>query len=466
MQKNYERGKFMKKLLSFALAILLVCGFTACNSKAGGKTASVTSKPGSSQAASSKDNTSSNDVSSNLTSSLDEITDFDSFVDKFEEDNDIQIKEEEDGSITVEVDNPTEGDDEDEYKPAIPTIKPTPAPTPEAEPEPTPTPIPEPEPTPTPTPEPEPTPTPTPTPDSEPTPESATDPKAQYMGYTYTTGQKHTALSATDRYFYSILNSQQQSWYRAIDKAVNNLEYEARFNVDISKNKNYMIYFLYMFDHPEHFYLGNTVTMYNYGNGISSIIFCYSDGVQYCKYGHNPSSLTPELKANILAQKARFDTEVKRIVSTIPANAPDVVKEKLIYDRILLDSYYNLDAKWSGVCEPNWNAYGIIINKHGVCEAYAEAFQTLLYAVGIQSTGIVGEAGGGHKWNAVKLDGEWYACDITFDDPVGGNPHGAYHNYFNLTTVEMEKDGHTTEGSDYPGPVCTGTKYSYSNCFK
>ena len=116
--------------------------------------------------------------------------------------------------------------------------------------------------------------------------------------------------------------------------------------------------------------------------------------------------------------------------------------------------------------KPQNSSYGIIINKHGVCEAYAEAFQTLLYAVGFQSTGIVGEAGGGHKWNAVKLDGEGYACDITFDDPVGGNPHGTYHNYFNLTTVEMEKDGHTTEGSDYPGPVCTGTKYSYSNCFK
>ena len=66
---------------------------------------------------------------------------------------------------------------------------------------------------------------------------------------------------------------------------------------------------------------------------------------------------------------------------------------------------------------------------------------------------------------AVKLDGEWYVCDITFDDPIGGDPYDAYHHYFNRTTKWMEENRHSTEGSDYPGPNCTGTKYAYENCF-
>ncbi|MBO5869073.1 MAG: transglutaminase, partial [Oscillospiraceae bacterium] len=120
---------------------------------------------------------------------------------------------------------------------------------------------------------------------------------------------------------------------------------------------------------------------------------------------------------------------------------------------------------WDGLANDNWTAYGIMVEGTGECESYAEAFQTLCLKMGINCTGITGTAdGGGHKWNAVELDGEWYACDVTFDDPLGGDPNGTYHRYFNLTTKEMAAD-HSTAGSDFPGPDCTGTKYSFTNYF-
>lgn len=421
-----------------------------------------------------------------ISSIFEDATDFDDVADIIESTTKIDITENNDGSVTIDLSTPAA--DDDMVAPAIPTVKPTPEvmpePTPEVNPEPEKAPDKEcetkPEPTPKketekePTPEvkPEPTPevTPEPEPETEPMPTPEIKPELEiepspYSGYTYTSGQKHTALASTDRYLYSLLSSEQQSWYRSIDKAVSNLEAQASFNVSMSENRNYYIYFIYMFDHPEHFYLGNTVTIWGNGDGTSALKFCYSDGVNYCSYGHTPSEITPELKSSILSKKKIFDTEVNRIISTIPANAPEVVKERLIYDRILMDCHYNLSARWNGICEDNWNAYGIIVNKYGVCESYSEAFQTLLCAVGIQSTGIVGTAGGGHKWNAVKLEGEWYACDITFDDPIGGEHGAAYHYYFNRTTKWMEEQQHSTDNSDYPGPVCNGTKYSYDNCF-
>ncbi len=460
----------MKRYVSTLLAALLALSLTACNRPADNKTAALSSKPSLSQTVSSTEDTSSVAVSSDDgASSLEGVTDFESFVSRLEESSDIKTTEDEDGNITVELTEPTTDDeDDDRNKPAVPTIDNLPTPTPEPEPEPTPapTPTPEPEPEPEPTPTPEPEPTPAPEPEPTPTPAPTPEPETKlYDGYTYAANQKHTALPVTERYYYSVLDSERQSWYRTIDKAVRNLEAKASFNVSMSENNNYLIYFMYMFDNPELFYLGNTCTIFSNGDGTSSLKFCYSDGVNYCRYGHTPSEITPELKESILAKKAVFDNEVNRIISTIPADAPDVVKERLIYDRILLDSYYNLSAKWNGICEDNWNAYGIIVNKYGVCESYSEAFQLLCNAVGIQCTGIVGTAGGGHKWNAVRLDGEWYACDITFDDPIGGDPNDAYHNYFNLTTARMEELHHSTDGSDYPGPICAGTKYAYADCF-
>ncbi len=96
---------------------------------------------------------------------------------------------------------------------------------------------------------------------------------------------------------------------------------------------------------------------------------------------------------------------------------------------------------------------------------FSIAFQTLCLKVGINATGVVGNAGGGHKWNAVELDGEWYICDITFDDPIGGEQGVAYHYYLNRTTAEMEEMHHSTENSDYPGPKSTATEYSFKNYF-
>ncbi|MBQ8732662.1 MAG: hypothetical protein IJY82_07535 [Oscillospiraceae bacterium] len=296
-------------------------------------------------------------------------------------------------------------------------------------------------------------------PQPEPTP-TPTTPK-----YTYTTGQTHTPVPFQERYLYSFLDEEMKECYRKIDRAIKELAGRVSFSCNIAEDRKYMIYFLYAFDHPEHFYLGNTMTIYNHGDGTSSILLCYSDGESYCNYGTALPEIDDSLRASIRDKKAIFDRTVSQILSTIPADAPDVVKERLIYDRILMDSFYHLGAKWKGVAPDDWTAYGIVVNHYGVCESYAEAFQALCLAAGINCTGIVGTAGGGHKWNAVQLEGEWYICDITFDDPIGGEEGAAYHYYFNRTTAEMEEMNHDSSNSDWPVPVATATKYSFSEYF-
>ena len=304
---------------------------------------------------------------------------------------------------------------------------------------------------------------------------------AKSFRYEYTTNQKHTWLALEDRYLYSLLDDEWKGYYRQIDEAVRNLEETVSIATDLSADRRYLIYQVYKFDNPELIYLADMVTIISHGSGLYELGFCYSVGRangESCGYGKG--ELTEGLRQKILNKQACFDDAVNAIISTIPVNAPDAVKERIIYDKLLLSSAYNLPAAmgnqdavggvWNGLANDNWTAYGVMVNHTGVCESYSEAFQTLCNAVGINCTGIVGTAGGGHKWNAVKLDGEWYMCDVTFDDPIGGDANEAYHYYFNLTSARMKELGHDWSANNWEEffrfltvPNCTGTKYSWNN---
>ncbi len=91
----------------------------------------------------------------------------------------------------------------------------------------------------------------------------------------------------------------------------------------------------------------------------------------------------------------------------------------------------------------------------GVCNAYMKAYTLLLTAVGIESKEVTGTANGGlHGWNLVKLDGEWYHVDCTWDDPLTDG--WERHDYFCVPDDIMRED-HIWNAADYP--AATGTKY-------
>lgn len=66
---------------------------------------------------------------------------------------------------------------------------------------------------------------------------------------------------------------------------------------------------------------------------------------------------------------------------------------------------------------------GVFVGRRALCSGFAEALRNLLAEKGIQSKYITGWANNyngsgkkvGHAWNQVKLDGEWFNCDITCD---------------------------------------------------
>lgn len=77
------------------------------------------------------------------------------------------------------------------------------------------------------------------------------------------------------------------------------------------------------------------------------------------------------------------------------------------------------------ISKPNIrNIYGALCERQVVCEGYAKAYKYLLDKINIENIIVVGygtNSNGNkeeHAWNYVKLNQNWYAVDVTWDDPI------------------------------------------------
>jgi len=173
-------------------------------------------------------------------------------------------------------------------------------------------------------------------------------------------------------------------------------------------------------------------------------------------------SMTNEIALGRLSNE---DTEVankaKDIVSQVIKNTmTDYEKELAIHDYLVLNYKYDYDNyKNDTIPDESYTPYGLLIKGTGVCQAYAEATEILLNLVGIECKLVTGTSKGeSHAWNIVKLDGEYYMLDVTFDDPTPDEPGQVNYNYFNVTADKLSQD-HNWDSSKWP--IANGTKYNY-----
>lgn len=133
----------------------------------------------------------------------------------------------------------------------------------------------------------------------------------------------------------------------------------------------------------------------------------------------------------------------------------DCANELAIHDYLV--THINYDAS----LEASYNAYDALIKGKAICGGYAECFKTFMDLLGIENTTLSGTAGDAqHIWNAVRLDGDWYQVDVTWDDPVNATSIALDHAYFNLSDEDMAID-HFWEPSQYPHIQAEGTRCTY-----
>lgn len=118
---------------------------------------------------------------------------------------------------------------------------------------------------------------------------------------------------------------------------------------------------------------------------------------------------------------------------------------------------------------------GVFLNRKAVCAGYARAVQYLLQKCGVEcayASGLVrrenGEQGGGHAWNILKVDGDYYYMDSTWDDSsdtiqkVKMTDIG--FSYFCITTEEISRSrGFERCPVDMPNCIATRANFYYHN---
>lgn len=178
----------------------------------------------------------------------------------------------------------------------------------------------------------------------------------------------------------------------------------------------------------------------------------------------NVTDLTREINnlegKEMIPKLQRTYNYAREIIATIiKPNMTDYDKAKLVHDYVVNHTRYDGEAaeqflKGEDSDANAFMAYGVLINKKGVCQGYAEAVQILLSLAGIESDLVIGDAVDEegthvpHMWNLVLIDNEYYMLDATWDDPVG--PRDVIlHDFFLIDSKTLKKT-HKWAYDEYP----------------
>ena len=168
------------------------------------------------------------------------------------------------------------------------------------------------------------------------------------------------------------------------------------------------------------------------------------------------------------------------LIEIIYEGMTDYQKARSIFDWICLNTVYDYDETGLssiGVTANNNNikcrAYyleGVIEDGLAVCDGFSKTFSLLCNMEGIDCYRVVGTAnGGGHAWNKVKIDENWYMCDITWTESSSSYqdglqtklyeylahsyfllPDDSYHDEFTSAyTTAFQKDNSATSYYNY-----------------
>ena len=211
------------------------------------------------------------------------------------------------------------------------------------------------------------------------------------------------APTLNDRFYYDQLYSNEKTLYDRALEAIENGDVTVYFaDLDLDRDSVNRVYESLRKDS----YQFNQVEMFGGGGYWSTM-------------GGKNIILHIDYNANDPASRAarmEFEDRAARIVEEAGKQPTDYEKLKYIHDWIADNTEYLDDDTIGNIGTAN----GPIIDGVAVCAGYALAFQYLARSLGFDCIYVIGLGNKGatvrHGWNMVKLDGEWYNVDVTWDD--------------------------------------------------
>lgn len=264
----------------------------------------------------------------------------------------------------------------------------------------------------------------------------------------------------TDYAYSTLTDDYVKKLYNQISDNIDS-EYEPSFYAEGNLSEYQMTQAVeaYKNDHPEVFWLKS---YYEYEN------FDYETGI-WLTYTMSGDKL--------VTAKKEFNTAVDTISQSVPYGT-ECEREEYIHNYIINNCDYDEEAAESEEVQGNENdAYGVFVDGKAVCEGYSKAFQILCNKADIDCIQLMGIVDSdNHVWNCVKIGGDWYQIDVTWDDVDDFIDDS--HGYFNLTDSLMYEE-HTLSPKyseidaesflnlkswcNFYVPKCTAEKYNYHN---
>ena len=257
-------------------------------------------------------------------------------------------------------------------------------------------------------------------------------------------------------FFRNHLTATQQRAYAVMLEAIQN--HTAQFTVegcDFEQMK--IVSQSISFDHPELFWY-NTFAMQ--GDQVRPIYGATAEEAEVLQ--RRMDEVIPKYLEGIDETMSGYDVAIRLHMKVIAS---------VDYDTIALNKEEQAGGPAENRIDYLRTICGVFLNGKAVCEGYARAMQYLLQKCGVECAEVAGnirkengEDGGGHAWNIVKLDGEYYYLDTTWDDSsntvqtVKSLDPG--FNYFCITTEELLRT-RDLDLNPAPMPACTATACNY-----
>ena len=217
----------------------------------------------------------------------------------------------------------------------------------------------------------------------------------------------------------------------------------------------------YTYDNPEVFYLSPKKMYLNIETTTRGGTSTYN---VYINSGNEANYLAEEFnsKEEIDQAIAQIEQVKNQIVQNRTGNTYEDIK--MVHDYLVDNISYDSSLSKQNI----YNIYGALVNRECVCEGYARAFKYLLDELDIPCVMVIGTGTNSqgetenHAWNYVQLNGNWYAVDSTWDDPVviGGGTASEQSRYkYFLVGREIIDQDHSPSGQFTEG----GKVFSYPN---
>ena len=253
-------------------------------------------------------------------------------------------------------------------------------------------------------------------------------------------------MKQAEEYYYGRMPKGKQNTYRAMLAGLMDLSDEILLPQVPTTDGNWLydVFFQLRLDHPEIF---------------------WAVGFKYRHYKDSPNLiLIPEYifdKNKIREHKKALHARVEKLVRPA-AKFSEWDKDKYVHDFICENIRYDKLKK-----PYSHEIIGPLGHGVGVCEGIAKSVKILCDALGVWC--VIAICGNNpekgikyrHTWNIVRINGQYYHLDATFDNTLGRNEDDSVsirYDYFNLDDKNIFRDH---EPLIAPAPACPDGSHSY-----